>query len=469
VVDKAGRSEGRALLPGLSAAFLGRLLPLVLLALSGDWGCAPAEEHGLQTPRSPGMFGWLVGAGALSLLGLLVVRRRRQPDWEREPFVPPSELPADPPEAAPPQPPAEDDESEPLTEADLISAETPDDAAAAPSSDLPEQLGPYLLIDRIGEGGLAEVFTAARYAPDGSVRPLVVKRLRRERSEDAMAVMHFIAEKEVGASLVHPNITAIVDFGEVNGTRFLAEEYIAGRDVGRLTRRMVELKQRPLSATAILYVAHEVLSALEYAHTRLDDQGLPLDLVHRDVTPDNILISERGEVKLLDFGIAQIRGSSGQGTSGNETVKGNVDFMSPEQACGQTVDHRADLFSVGLVIYYCAARAPLYRGKTLYDRLLAAAGGAQQRERDFIAGLPPPLPSFLPGLLATDPDQRFPTARQARELIAPYCVGAAAELAEVVGRLFGEEIRRERARLEMALGPARGRHPVPSARFSESA
>jgi eukaryotic-like serine/threonine-protein kinase len=424
---------------------LARLLLLGLLLLPLPASCAQGDGEAGSPPSALASVAWLVGAGAISLLGLFVVLRRRDGGrWVGAP-------------------------EQPLVESDLL-PEAPEPPPPSPSARLPERLGPYLLIDRIGEGGLAEVFTAAWPAPDGTIRPLVVKRLRRERSEDVMAVNHFLAERELGASLLHPNIAAVVDFGEVDGQRFLVEEYIPGRDVGRLTRRMVELKQRPLSAAAILHLAHEVLGALEYAHAKVDDEGEPLDLVHRDVTADNILISELGEVKLLDFGIAQVRGSSGLGTSGNETVKGNVDFMSPEQARGFTVDQRADLFSVGLVIYYCAARAPLYRGKTLYDRLLAAAAGPQERERDFVAGLPPPLPELLPGLLAIDPAERFQSARQARETIAPHCVGGPQELAEAVQRLFGEELLRERARLELVLGRARTRRPRPRPddAFSES-
>ena len=437
---QAGRPDGivPASVP-LSASL--RCLSLIsLVGLPLAPGCSLAEA--VRSGGGRASIIWLIGAAAISLLGVLAIFRRRRGGRGRGA----SGVQA-------------------LTEADLLPAEGEGDpdAEVAPSgagdAGLPERLGPYLLVDRIGEGGLAEIFTAARKGPDGAVRPLVIKRLRRERCEDAAAVMHFLAERELGASLLHPNIAAVVDFGEAAGQRFLVEEYIAGRDVGRLTRRMVDLKQRPLTAPAILYIAQEVLSALEYAHSRLDAAGEPLDLVHRDVTPENIVISERGEVKLLDFGIAQVRGSSGLGVSGNETVRGNVDFMSPEQAGGATVDHRADLFSVGLVIFYCAARAPLYRGKTLYDRLLAAASGPAQRELDFIAALPPPLPQLLPGLLAADPADRFQNARQARDAIAPHCVGAPTELAEAVRRLFGEELLRERARLEMALGPLRTPRP----------
>jgi serine/threonine protein kinase len=439
VVANAGRPDG--------PARVSSLLPLIaLLGLASAAGCRLSDD--IEEQRSPSRrasAAWLVGAGAVSLWGLLVVlRRKRESSPEGE---------AD---------------AEPLTDADLLQVDSAESAGEEPAStgELPGRLGPYLLIDRIGEGGLAEVFTAVGHAPDGTLRPVVVKRLRPERSEDAVAIMHFLAEKELGAALLHPNIAAIVDFGEAEGQRFLVEEYIAGRDVGRLTRRMVELKQRPLSANAILYLAHEVLTALEYAHSTLDERGEPLDLVHRDVTPDNILISERGEVKLLDFGIAQVRGSSGLGTSGNETVKGNVDFMSPEQARGFTVDHRADLFSIGLVIYYCAARAPLYLGKTLYDRLLAAATGPQERELAFIAGLPPPLPELLPGLLAIDPADRFQSAGEARDAIAPHCVGAPAQLSQAIRQLFGEELFRQQARLQVLLGPARSRRPRPQRAFS---
>ncbi len=419
---------------------VGALAALLLLIFPTSCAQARAEEEVARGSREGigwASIAWLVGAAAVSLLGLMVILRRRHSGrWSTE----------------------AETEGEPHTDADLLGPASGD---PPPPGSVPERLGAYLLIDRIGEGGLAEVFTAAGTAPDGTIRPFVIKKLRREQSEDAVAMMHFLAEKELGASLIHPNIAAVVDYAEAQGQRFLVEEYIAGRDLGRLTRRMVELKQRPLSAGAILYLAQEVLGALEYAHGKVDEHGEPLDLVHRDVTPENILLSERAEVKLLDFGIAQVRGSSGLGTSGNETVKGNVDFMSPEQAQGFTVDQRADLFSVGLVIYYCAARAPLYRGKTLYDRLLAAATGPQERERDFIAGLPPPLPALLPGLLATDPAERFGSAREVREAIAPFCVGATPELADAIRRLFGEELLRERARLEMVLGPARTRRPRP--------
>jgi serine/threonine protein kinase len=308
-----------------------------------------------------------------------------------------------------------------------------------------DRFGPYQLVERIGEGGMAEVFTALEIDAGGDPGPLVVKRLRPELRENPVAVAHFLEEGEIVCSLRHPNIVAVRDFGHVDGRHYIAGEYVAGRDLGRLTRRMVQLKQRPLSAAAILHVAHEVLCGLEYAHHRVDAEGRPLDLVHRDITPENVMITLDGEVKLLDFGIA--RSHAAAACSQSDGVKGNVDFMSPEQARGLEVDRRADLFSLGLVISFCAARAPLYRGKSIYDRLAAAAAGPGRAEADFIAGLPPPLPDLLPRALAVDPRRRFQTAAEMRVAIAPYAEDGADELAETLRRVFGDELADEGARL----------------------
>ena len=321
-----------------------------------------------------------------------------------------------------------------------------------------EAFGPFLLVEKLGEGGMAEVFAAVRRQT--SPTPLVVKRLRAELVADPRAVAHFKAEGELGATLFHPSIVGIQSQGQVDGRHYLAAEYVCGRDLGALTRRMVARKQRPLSATAILHIADQVLSALEYAHSRRAPDGRWLGLVHRDITPENILLSRTGEAKLLDFGIAQAGqlrvgpiGSHGHGLDSSAShavtgeVTGNLDFMSPEQARGLPVDGRSDLFSLGLVLYFCAARAPLYRRKGLYERLLLSASGPGEDERAFVAGLCPPLPKLLPRLLALDPAQRFQAAHELRLAIAPYTDGGQAELAAIMQQVFADELDAEQARL----------------------
>jgi hypothetical protein len=321
-------------------------------------------------------------------------------------------------------------------------------AMRRPASGLGTPLGRYMLLDRIGEGGMAEIFTAVSFGSSGFRRSFVIKRLRPEMAANETAVAHFIDEANLASTLVHPNIVPVFDFGEVNGAYFLAQEYIVGRDLGRLTRRMVERNMPPLSPAAILYIAHEVLRGLHYAHERRADDGTPTELVHRDVTPENIMISERGEVKMLDFGIVKAAQRVAQTDIG--IVKGNVDFMAPEQARGRAVDRRADLFSVGLVMYFAAARTPLYDGDTLFDRLTRSAMGPGEEEHKRIAALPAPLPELLNVALAIEPDQRFQTAAVFAQAIADIGFGGTAELTAALSTLYGDELALEQDRLAAA-------------------
>jgi hypothetical protein len=316
-------------------------------------------------------------------------------------------------------------------------------------------LGRYVLLDRIGEGGMAEVFTAVSFGSGGFRRSFVVKRLRPEMATNPVAVAHFIDEANLASTLVHPNIVPVFDFGEMGGQYFLAQEYIVGRDLGRLTRRMVERNIPAVSTSAALFVAHEMLRGLHYAHEKRADDGTTLDLVHRDVTPENVMVTERGEVKILDFGIVKSSQRVSQTDIG--MVKGNVDYMSPEQARGRQVDRRSDLFSTGLVLYFALARQPLYRGETLYDRLTRAAMGPGEEEHARVAELPAPLPELLGRALTIDPNERFQTAAEFAQAISSSVIGGAAELTGVVNALFGEELQLEQDRLAAAFPRPRTR------------
>jgi hypothetical protein len=314
-------------------------------------------------------------------------------------------------------------------------------------------LGRYLLVERIGEGGMAEIFTAVSFGAEGFRRNFVVKRLRPEMAANPNAVAHFIEEANTVSRLVHPNIVPVFDFGEVDGAFFIAEEHIVGRDLGRLNRRLSDEGRPALSIQAALYVAHEILSGLMFVHEAREGDDAPLGFVHRDVSPQNVMVSRLGEVKLLDFGIMKAAQSESRTEIG--TVKGNVDFMSPEQARGRDVDHRSDLFSVGLVLYSCVAREALYRGETLYDRLSNAAGGPGPGEQARIAALPSPLPALLTHALQPDPDRRFQSAAEFRAAIARHTGGGETEVAALVDELFGEELRQELDRLATVPRPSR--------------
>jgi serine/threonine protein kinase len=314
-------------------------------------------------------------------------------------------------------------------------------------------LGRYLLVERIGEGGMAEVFTAVSFGAEGFRRSFVVKRLRPEMAANANAVAHFIEEANNVSKLVHPNIVPVFDFGEVAGAFFIAEEHIVGRDLGRLNRRLLEERRPGLSVSAALYVTHEILSGLMYVHEARQGHDAPLGFVHRDVSPQNVMLSRLGEVKILDFGIMKATHSASRTEIG--TVKGNVDFMSPEQARGRNVDLRSDLFSVGLVLYASVARAPLYRGETLYDRLNHAASGPGPDELARIQALPHPIPELLTRALMRDPAGRFQTAAEFRAAVAGHITGGENEVAALVNELFGQDLQAEVDRLSSVSPPPR--------------
>ena len=304
--------------------------------------------------------------------------------------------------------------------------------------------GRYTLLDRLGEGGMAQVYTAVTFGARGFRRKFVVKRLRPELAREPAVVDQFIDEANLASSLVHSNIVPVFDFGKVNDEYFLAQEYILGRDLARFTRQSLGRDGRPAPAPAVLYIAFETLKALEYAHTKTSDAGAPLGIVPRDVSPGNILVSARGEVKLFDFGIVKAEGRVTKTESG--VVKGNVTFMSPEQARGGDIDARADLFSLGLVMFYVLTGRALYSGTTTYELLVRAATGPGADEQAALRSLQEPCGSILRRALQVPREDRYQTAREFREAIAPHLGGGGVELAALVHHLFAEDFRAEETR-----------------------
>ncbi|MFN2546569.1 MAG: serine/threonine-protein kinase [Myxococcales bacterium] len=330
--------------------------------------------------------------------------------------------------------------------------EDPEGATAiskAPPKPAPQNMfGRYMLLDRLGEGGMAEVYTAVTYGAEGFRRTFVVKRLRKEMSGNKDVVSAFIDEANLAASLVHTNIVPVFDFGKEGDEYFMAQEYILGRDLGRVNRRALEKEGKPLPLHEVFYVAHETLKALDYAHGKTGNDGKPMNLVHRDVSPNNILVSARGEVKLFDFGIAKAANRITQTQFG--MVKGNVRFMSPEQARGDPVDSRSDLFAIGLVIYYALSGDALYTADTAYNLLVKAAQGPGEKELANLKSLPKEAQRVLERALQSNAADRYQTAAEFAQALAPFIAGAHDALARTMERLFGEDIKAEEARFASA-------------------
>ena len=207
--------------------------------------------------------------------------------------------------------------------------------------DLPSRFGKYELLERIATGGMAEVFLARSFGLEGFEKRLVIKRILPELARNPRIMGLFIQEAKVCAGLAHPNIVQIFELGKVADAPYIAMEYIHGRDLARVNRVLRGRGQRfPLPLA--VYAVARALRGLAYAHSRTDALGRPLGLVHRDISPQNILVTFQGEVKLVDFGIARLVGNEEEeGQPGG----GKFAYMSPEQATGGRVDHRSDILT----------------------------------------------------------------------------------------------------------------------------
>src|SRR5690606_7375855 len=222
------------------------------------------------------------------------------------------------------------------------------------------RLGPYTLGERLGVGGMAEVYLAESEGPHGFAKRVALKRILPQLSRDARFVAMFCDEAKICAMLEHPNIVKVIDFGEANGELFMAMEYVDGVSVARLLRAVSARGERfPLGA--VLYIAHEILRALAHAHEAVDERGRALNLVHRDVSPGNVLIGREGEVKLTDFGI--VRSAFVDRRTYPGELKGKLGYMSPEQVMGEDLDPRSDLFTAAIIIAELSLVRPLFPGQ----------------------------------------------------------------------------------------------------------
>jgi serine/threonine protein kinase len=306
----------------------------------------------------------------------------------------------------------------------------------------PEKFGRYILLDRIGMGGMAEVFRAVMPGVEGFHRTFVVKRILAERAQTPYFVEMFVQEARINALLNHPNIVQVFDFGHVGGTYFLAMEYVRGRDVSEILRRL-RSRERPCPVGIAAYIAHEVAVALGYAHGLAGADGTAQNIVHRDVSPSNIICPRTGGVKLLDFGIAKAAGEPEVEKTGVGLFKGKISYVAPERIRDLPFDGRSDLFSLGVVLWELVAGQKLFRDKTEFQTLK----NVTEREIPALAGLrddvPPELDRILARALARDPAERYPTAREMAEDLDHLLTALRFQpraLPDLLHELFGSEL-----------------------------
>lgn len=211
----------------------------------------------------------------------------------------------------------------------------------------PIRFGRYELLERIAQGGMAEVFKARLSTSAGAEKYVCIKRILPTLSQNREFISLFVQEAKTTLPLTHGNVTQVFDFGEVEGIYFLAMEYIRGKNLLEILQRAAEVGI-PLGVASALFIASEICKGLQYAHSYTDNRGQKQAVIHRDVTPHNVLVSYNGEVKLTDFGIAL---AASKATPSDDVIRGKPIYLSPEQANGQVGDTRSDIFSLGTVLY----------------------------------------------------------------------------------------------------------------------
>jgi serine/threonine protein kinase len=268
-----------------------------------------------------------------------------------------------------------------------------------------QPFGKYQLMERLGRGGMAEVWKARFQGPAGFSRTLVVKRILPHLVEDPHFVQMFVAEARLSARLNHANIVQVFELGDVDGEYFLAMEYVRGRDLVNVVRAQLLRGLPPPGLGA--FAVREVCRALAYAHQLTDERGQPLRLIHRDVSPSNVMISFDGAVKLLDFGIAKALSEANENKTITGTLKGKFGYMSPEQVEGKEIDHRSDLFAAGIVLHEVLTGKRLFKGQS--D--LATIAMVREAKVDPPSLHNPDVPKALDDIclraLARDPDDRW--------------------------------------------------------------
>ena len=279
--------------------------------------------------------------------------------------------------------------------------------------DLPARFGKYELIEHLATGGMAEVFLARSFGAEGFEKRLVIKRILPGLADNPRFVSMFVKEAKISAGLRHPNIVQIFELGKVGDDPYIAMEHIHGHDLTRLMRQLRKREER-MPVPLALYAVASLLRGLAHAHAATDSDGAPLNLVHRDISPHNVLVSFQGEVKLFDFGIARLVGEATRPTAG-QPGGGKFAYMSPEQARGERVDRRSDLFSAGVVLYELLVGHKLYRGDDAAEKLARVQRGVVPDPRPLNPHITDPLWAALSRLLAGSPDARPASAEEAEE------------------------------------------------------
>ncbi|MEJ7597136.1 MAG: serine/threonine-protein kinase [Kofleriaceae bacterium] len=287
---------------------------------------------------------------------------------------------------------------------------------------LPDRVGKYRVLERIDVGGMAELFKASRGGSHGFEKLVAVKKMLPHLAIDPVAMEMFLDEARITAHLEHPRIVQAIELGTDADAPYLVMEYVDGMDVLTLLRECARTQIR-LPATFAALIAREVLDALDYAHGVGDSYGRPLHIVHRDVSPSNILLAWNGDIKLTDFGVALA--ADRRSKTNTHTLRGKYGYMSPEQVAGEQVDPRSDLFAVGIVLAEMVMARRLFTAATDLDVLLAVRDVQIDRIDEHASEFPLELLAIVLRCLQRDPRDRWQSAAELREALDTWLEASA--------------------------------------------
>ena len=317
----------------------------------------------------------------------------------------------------------------------------------------PQEFGKYVLLSKLAAGGMAVTYRARMTGAAGVTKPCVIKQILPHFADDQDFIEMFIGEAQVAAQLTHGNIAQVFDFGEVNGQYFIALELVQGQPLSKVLRKAAKAGMGFFPIPLALHVVSKLCDGLDYAHRHVGEDGKPLGLVHRDVSPDNVLISYEGEVKVIDFGIAKATSVVEQKTSPG-VVKGKYPYFAPEQAQGrQDLDSRTDVYAAGVVLYEAVCGKRPFEGEfvTVLPRILASDFAPPSQLNPAVG---PELEEIIYRAMAPKRDQRYPTAKALSDDLVELLYRdnprfTPTLLAQLLAHLFTEELTAEGRKVEL--------------------
>ncbi|RLB55148.1 MAG: hypothetical protein DRI34_10975 [Deltaproteobacteria bacterium] len=315
---------------------------------------------------------------------------------------------------------------------------------------LPSKFGKYLLVDRIATGGMAEIFKAKSYGVSGFEKTIVIKRVLPNYSDDRDFIDMLIDEAKICAGLQHANIVQIFDLGRLQGRYYIAMEYVHGVDLAAVLSRLRKARRRlPLELCCFIMI--EALAGLDHAHRAVSSEGEPLNIVHRDFNPSNILLSYQGEVKVADFGIARAARRTSKTMAGG--LKGKMGYLSPEQVADLPLDGRSDIFTAGITLWEMLTCRRLYSGKTELDVLLKIRDAKVPDPRKWAPELDADMLGIVMRALRKRPEDRYGSAREFRETLDDYLFDRGVKVSPghlegYLKKLFADRLEEDRQRVK---------------------